>query len=91
MPLGAGHAVTLGRDPRVADVRFPEAAHEVSKRHATLAWDPAQRVAFLTDLGSTNGTFLASGERLASGAPRALRPGERFYLARTGYAFEVAS
>lgn len=85
----AGRTLTLGRDARVCEVAFPETASEVSKRHAALVWDGARGVAFVKDLGSTNGTFLATGERLTPGEPRALRPGERFYLGHEANAFAV--
>jgi pSer/pThr/pTyr-binding forkhead associated (FHA) protein len=54
-----------------------------------VSWDISRRVFVLEDLGSTNGTFLANGERINPGQPRDLRPGDRFYLGDTRNQFEV--
>ena len=43
----------------------------------------------IEDLGSTNGTFLDTGERLPPGQPRDLRSGERFYVGDLRNQFEV--
>jgi hypothetical protein len=44
----------------------------------------------LEDHGSTNGTFLASGERLTPNLMRELRAGDRFYIGDLRNQFEVA-
>ena len=80
---------TLGRDPHSANLVFGAEAGSVSKRHCTVRWDPHRGVFVLEDHGSTNGTFLASGERLAPNQPRDLRPGERFYIGDLRNQFEV--
>lgn len=54
-------------------VRFPDPS--VSRRHATIVAG-ARGDTWLTDLGSTNGTFL-NGERLAAQAPHRLEDGDR--------------
>jgi pSer/pThr/pTyr-binding forkhead associated (FHA) protein len=69
---------------------FPAESASVSKRHCTVRWDAPRGVFVLEDLGSTNGTFLASGERLTPHVPRDLRPGERFYIGDLRNQFEVA-
>lgn len=46
----------------------------VSKRHATIGWDPAAGLGSVSDLGSMNGTFV-NGER-NHGSPRALEDGD---------------
>ena len=58
-PLLEGDNV-IGRDPRCG---IWLDADGVSRRHATLRLDSANRRVALEDLGSTNGTFLASGSR----------------------------
>ena len=80
--------VTLGRDPRAASLVFAHAS-SISKRHCTVRWDAARRVFILEDHGSTNGTFLAGGERLTPDVPRDLPPGGRFYLGDLYTQFEV--
>jgi hypothetical protein len=71
---------TLGRDPAAANLVFGGEASSVSKRHCSVRWDAGRGLFLLEDHGSTNGTFLASGERLIPNQPRELRPGERFYI-----------
>ena len=41
---------------------------------------PPPGISFLTDLGSSFGTFLENRQKLAQGVPTRLRPGGRFYL-----------
>jgi hypothetical protein len=86
--LAAGPS-TLGRDPRSANLVFPPETDSVSKRHCTVSWDAARRTFVLQDHGSTNGTFLSTGERLSSHQPRDLRPGDRFYIGDLRNQFEV--
>jgi len=54
-----------------------------------VSWNAARRMFVLEDLGSTNGTFLTRGERLASGSPRDLPVGSRFYIGNLQNQFEV--
>src|SRR5262249_26669181 len=89
VPIDATTTV-LGRDPQAANLVFTSEADSVSKRHCSIRWDAARGAFVLEDLGSTNGTFLASGERLNPGQPRDLRPGMRFYLGDLRNQFEVA-
>ncbi len=83
-------AWVLGRDQRVANIVFPATTETVSKKHCTIWYDVARRVFVLEDNGSTNGTWLTSGECLAAGRPRDLRPGERFCVGDQTNLFEVA-
>jgi hypothetical protein len=71
--LGA-RPLVLGADPR-CDVVFDDPT--VSRRHAAI--ERRDGVVMLTDLGSTNGTFV-NGRRLASGAACTLSPGDRVAL-----------
>src|SRR5436190_4167333 len=52
---------------------------QVSRLHACLEYDHEQVV--ITDLNSTNGTFV-NGERLSANQPRRLRAGDRINLAQ---------
>lgn len=82
-------ATVLGRDPHGANLVFTSEADSVSKRHCSIRWDAVRSVFVLEDLGSTNGTFLATGERLTPGQPRDLHAGNRFYLGDSRNQFEV--
>jgi len=83
------NATVLGRDPHTANVVFTSEADSISKRHCSIRWDTSRSFFVLEDLGSTNGTFLASGERLAPGQPRDLKAGSRFYLGDQKNQFEL--
>jgi hypothetical protein len=82
-------ASTLGRDPHGANLVFSSEADSISKRHCTVRWDGPRGVFVIEDLGSTNGTFLETGERLPPGQPRDLHSGERFYVGDLRNQFEV--
>jgi hypothetical protein len=80
---------TLGRDQRAVNLVYPPEANMISKVHCRVSWDAIRRAFLLEDLGSTNGTFLANGERLNTGSVRELRPGDQFYIGDQRNRFEV--
>jgi hypothetical protein len=80
---------TLGRDPHLANLVFPNDSAQVSKRHCEVRFDAAAKRFFLQDTWSSNGTFLASGQRVPAGTAVELRPGDRFYLGTPDNMFEV--
>jgi hypothetical protein len=86
--LDAGPSV-LGRDQRAANLVFGSDADSISKRHCMVSWDAARGTFVIQDLGSTNGTFLATGERLTPGQSRDLPPGARFFIGDLRNQFEV--
>jgi hypothetical protein len=86
--LDAGPSV-LGRDQRTANLVFGSEADSISKRHCMVSWDAARGTFVIQDLGSTNGTFLATGERLTPGQSRDLPPGGRFFIGDLRNQFEV--
>jgi Trypsin-like peptidase domain/FHA domain len=86
--LDAGPSV-LGRDQRAANLVFAPEADSISKRHCMVSWDATRKVFVIQDLGSTNGTFLATGERLTAGQSRDLSAGGRFYIGDLRNQFEV--
>jgi len=86
--LDAGPSV-LGRDQRAANLVFAPEADSISKRHCMVSWDAPRRTFVIQDLGSTNGTFLATGERLTPGRSYDLAAGGRFYIGDLRNQFEV--
>jgi hypothetical protein len=86
--LDSGPSV-LGRDQRAANLVFAPEAQSISKRHCMVSWDAGRRTFVIQDLGSTNGTFLATGERLPPGQSRDLPPGQRFFIGDLRNQFEV--
>ncbi len=81
----------LGRDKQVSNLVFPAETGHVSKRHCQVSYQRTTGKILLEDTWSSNGTFLSSGEQLAAGRPRELRPGDRFYLGNTDTTFEINS
>ncbi len=71
-----GQSLTLGREASLNDVALSGGA--VSSRHCKLELGPQGVV--LTDVGSTNGTYL-NNERV--GVPSPLRPGDRVFVGST--------
>ncbi len=88
IPVDARPSV-MGRDQAAANLVFGVESDAVSKRHCSLRWDASRGTFVLEDLGSTNGTYLANGERVWPGQPRDLRPGDRFYVGDTRNQFEA--
>jgi hypothetical protein len=86
--LDAGPSV-LGRDQRAANLVFAPENDSISKRHCMVNWDAARRMFVIQDLGSTNGTFLSTGERLTPGQSRDLPEGGRFFIGDLRNQFEV--
>jgi FHA domain len=60
---------------------------KASSRHATIS--PAGQGYRITDLGSTNGTFV-NEQRLSPNAPFTLNPGDRIRIGDTTFTYEVA-
>lgn len=71
--------VRIGRDPSLNQLSYPANVKGISRQHCELRVVNGQ--VYLKDLGSTYGTFLGSGQRLAANQPVLLKPGDRFSLA----------
>jgi hypothetical protein len=63
----------------------PEA--KVSRRHARISFNEGKYL--LEDLGSTNGTFINRGKRLAPGTRQALNDGDEIIVGKTFLRFHV--
>lgn len=81
--------LTFGRDPAMCVILFPFESAEISRMHCTLRFIEDTRIFILEDHGSSNGTFLAGGERLQPGIKVELRAGDRFSLSGNEHLFEV--
>jgi hypothetical protein len=81
--------LSFGRDPAQCGILFPYEAGEISRMHCTLRYISESRLFTLEDHGSSNGTFLANGERLQPGIHYELRAGDRFSLSGNAHVFEV--
>ena len=80
--------MTIGRDPKQCGVVFPPNTPGVSSKHCAV-WVDQGRV-YLKDLGSTHGTYLSQGSKLAPGQAMALAPGESFWLGSPQESFVIA-
>ena len=66
----------IGRDSANCKLVYAEGTAGVSGRHCQISYDAAAGVFMLTDLRSSYGTFLMSGQKLDANVPYRLRPGE---------------
>ncbi|MBO6041537.1 MAG: trypsin-like peptidase domain-containing protein [Oscillospiraceae bacterium] len=71
--------VMIGRQDDCV-IRFQSGTPGVSRVHCQVAWDPVSKEFILTDLKSSYGTFLETGQRLAPHTPIRLRSGDSFYV-----------
>lgn len=73
-----GNPLVIGRNPDICNVVYPSGTAGVSGKHCQV-WVDGGTV-YIKDLGSSHGTFLASGARVSAGQPIRLMPGESFSL-----------
>ena len=81
-------SVVMGRDAGRCGVALPPDTPGVSGRHCAV-WLENGGV-YLKDLGSTHGTFLAPGRRLAGEQAVRLLPGDVFFLGSEKQSFVIA-
>ena len=79
--------VRIGRDPSKNDVVFPANVSGISRVHCVILLQNGK--VYLKDLGSTHGTFLGNGQRLAANQAVPLQIGDRFYLGSEKQAFVI--
>ena len=81
--------VLVGRDGSVCGIVFKEGTPGVSAWHCSVVWDGRTGEFLLTDLKSTYGTFLATGQKLTPGVACRLKAGDTFYLGEQSNALRV--
>ena len=79
--------VLIGRDPHRCSIVYPADTPGISSVHCEVRVSGSGLV--LTDLGSSYGTFLADGRKLAAHQPVELPPGSSFYLATRENSFQA--
>ena len=79
--------IILGRDAAVCQLVYPSSANIISSVHCKVQYLNGQ--VLVTDMGSTNGTFLDTGVRLAPHVAQALQSGQGFYLGDKTNAFAI--
>ena len=81
--------ILIGRDPGSCKLVYAEGTAGVSGQHCSVSYDAATGEFILTDLRSTYGTFLASGQKLDANVPYRLKPGNGFYVGDRANAIRV--
>jgi len=79
--------LAIGRDAARCQVTYPADAKGISSMHCEVMMQ--QGGVYLTDKGSTYGTFLAGGQKLAANQSVMLQPGAIFYLADPVNEFKI--
>jgi hypothetical protein len=79
-------SISIGRDPRRCQIVFPGDTQGVSSLHCEVTTGPSG--VWLTDKGSTYGTYLSGGRKLNSGESVQVQRGSSFYLAGTKNEFK---
>lgn len=82
------NSVRIGRDPSRNDLVFPANTQGVSGVHCVLMVD--NNTVWLKDLGSTYGTYISGGRRLAANEAVQLRVGDKFWLGSENEVFVIA-
>lgn len=75
--------VIIGRDHNNCQLVFSDKLDEnktVSRIHCSVSYEPSAGVFTLTDLRSSRGTFLMSGQKLKANVAYQIKPGESFYV-----------
>lgn len=84
-----GQGINIGRDSRACAVAFPSGCTGISRQHCSVRFDAGQQRFWLSDLGSTRGTFYGNGSRVNPGTPVPLRNGEEFWVGGPADRFQV--
>lgn len=82
------NSVRIGRDPGKNDLVFPANTQGVSGVHCVLMVDG--NTVWLKDLGSTYGTYISGGRRLAANEAVQLQMGDQFWLGSEKELFVIA-
>lgn len=80
-------ALILGRNPEACSVVFPGDTRGISGRHCSVWYENGS--IRLKDLGSTHGTFVHPGQRLAGEQTISLMEGESFWLGSENERFTI--
>lgn len=86
-PIQANGQIRIGRNPACNDLIYPEDTKGISGSHCVLFIQNGK--VWLKDVGSTYGTFLANGQRIASGQAVPLNVGSKFYLSSPNETFVI--
>lgn len=83
-----GDQLIIGRDPKVAQIVFPQSNESISRKHCAIRFDQSSSKFIIEDF-STNGTFIATNQKMEKNKQYYLNAGDRFYVAEPAESFEV--
>lgn len=86
-PIEPGETIWFGRNSGDCQIVFPK-NKKISRRHCSVSYDLQQHYFILTDLNSSNGTWL-EGERIDPSQPAVLQNGDEFYIGDSSNVFRV--
>lgn len=86
-PLEPGETIWFGRNSGECQVVFPK-NKKISRRHCSVCYDSELYYFILTDLNSSNGTWIG-GERIDPSQPAVLQSGDEFYIGDSSNVFRV--
>lgn len=81
--------VILGRNPAACNIVFDKNTPGISGQHCQVAYDATKDCFFITDLGSSYGTFLGNGKKLTANVEESMSAGDTFYLCDNANRFVV--
>jgi hypothetical protein len=81
--------INIGRDAARCNLVYDTSVPGISALHCSVSYDQASRRFKLEDHGSTYGTFLGNGQKLAPNVATYLTAGDTFYLADRANSFVV--
>jgi hypothetical protein len=81
--------VQIGKDPRFCQIVYPSSDNTVSDQHCVIRYNSSGHIFILEDVGSLQGTYLVSGERVLPGTPKNLKSGDRFFIGNPQNLFEI--
>ncbi len=85
-PIRSGENIIIGRD-NSCNIRFNSNTPNLSRRHCAVSFDGSS--VYVTDMGSSFGTFLTNGTRLVQGQRTPVPAGSGFYLGTDAISFFV--
>nr|WP_321397078.1 DUF805 domain-containing protein [uncultured Desulfobacter sp.] len=80
--------VIMGRNPTRSNLVF--SSMNISNQHCAVDFDADSMTFTIEDIGSSNGTFLENGKRIAPGQPVRLKSGDGFYISSPSTFFKVS-
>lgn len=88
-PVKYGQELLIGKDPAICNIVIDLKYKTISRKHVGIEFDPQNQVYKVTDY-SSNGTFVANGERLQNQQPTYLKKGTVINLGNSEYSFRLS-